>query len=110
MKIRYNIFKKNINLFSPTQNSIVFHVLYSESKTEKYKASKLQSTLSSLTTTSSDFASRQVQHLAGAFLKRVLIIFYKCGYDAIENFKLYLMHHVHFFLSVIYPDDIRHNG
>ena len=77
MKIRYKIFKKYINLYSPTQNSIVFHVLYSKSKTDKYKASKLQSTLGSLTTTISDFASRQVQHLAGAFLKRVLTIFLK---------------------------------
>ncbi len=25
------------NLYSPTQNSIVFHVLYSKSKTDKYK-------------------------------------------------------------------------
>ena len=75
MKFRYNIFLKNINLYSPTQNSIVFHVLSSKSKTDKYKASKLQSTLSSLTTTITDFASRQVQHLAGAFLKRVLTIF-----------------------------------
>ena len=74
MKIRYNIFLKIINLYSPTQNLIVFHVLYSKSKTDKYKASKLQSTLSSLTTTITDFASRQVQHLAGAFLKRVLTI------------------------------------
>ena len=74
MKIRYNIFVKNINLYSPTQNSIVFHVLYSKSKTEKYTASKLQSTLSSLRTTITDFATRQVQHLAGAFLKRVLTI------------------------------------
>ena len=75
MKIRYNIFLKNINLYNHTQNSIVFHVLYSKSKTDKYKASKLQSTLSSLTTTFTDFASRQVQHLAGAFLMRVLTIF-----------------------------------
>ncbi len=107
MKSHYNIFLKNINLYSPTQNSIVFPALSSKSKTNKYKATKLQSTLSSLTTTITDFASRQVQHLGGAFLKRVLIIFYKCGYDAIENFKLYLMHPVHFFLSVIHPDDIR---
>ena len=74
MKGRYNIFKKNINLYSPTQNSIVFHVLYSKSKTDKNTASKLQSTLSSLTTTISDFASRQVQHLAGAILMRVLTL------------------------------------
>ena len=66
-----------MNLYSPTQNLIVFHVLSSKSKTDKYKASKLQSTLSSLTTTITDFASRQVQHLAGAFLKRVLTIFFK---------------------------------
>jgi hypothetical protein len=72
MKIHYNIFLTNINLYNPTQNSIVFHVLPSKSKTDKYKASKLQWTLSSLTTTISDFASRQVQQLAGAFLKRVL--------------------------------------
>ena len=75
MNIRYKIFFKNINLYRPTQNSILFHVLSSISKTDKYKASKLQSTLSSLTTTISDFASRQVQHLAGAFLMRVLTIF-----------------------------------
>ena len=74
MKHRYNNMSKNINLYSPTQNSIVFHVLYSKSKTEKYTASKLQSTLSSLRTTITDFATRQVQHLAGAFLKRVLTI------------------------------------
>ena len=39
MKIRYNIFLKYIHLYSPTQNSIVFHVLYSNLKTDKYKAS-----------------------------------------------------------------------
>ena len=77
MKIRYNIFLKNIDWYSPTQNSIVFHVIYSKSKTDKYKASKFQSTLSSLTTTITDFASRQVRHLAGVFLKRVLTIFLK---------------------------------
>jgi hypothetical protein len=77
MKHRHNIFFKNINLYSPTQNVIVFHALYSKSKTDKYKASKLQSTLSSLTTTTTDFASPQVHHLAGAFLMRVLIIFLK---------------------------------
>ena len=75
MKIRYNIFFININFFSPLQNLIVFHVIYSKSKTDKYKASKFQSTLSSLTTTTTDFASPQVHHLAGAFLMRVLIIF-----------------------------------
>ena len=75
MKHPFNNLNKNIDRYSPTQNLIVFHVLYSKSKTDKYKASKLQSTLSSLTTTSSDFASRQVQHLAGAFLKRVLTVF-----------------------------------
>jgi hypothetical protein len=64
----------NIHLYNPTQNLIIFHVLYSESKSDKYKLSKLQSTLSLLTTTISDFASRQAQHLAGAFLKRVLTI------------------------------------
>ena len=74
MKFRYNIFFKIIVLYSPTQISIVFRVLYSESKTDKYIPSKLQSTLSSLTTTFNDFASRQGQHLAGAFLKRVLTI------------------------------------
>ena len=74
MKIRYNIFKKNINLFSPTQNSIVFNALSSKSKTDKYKGSKLQSTLSSLITTFSDYASSQVQYLAGELLKRVLTI------------------------------------
>ncbi len=57
MNIRYNIFIKNINLYSPTQNSIVFYALYSKSKTDNYKASKLQSTLNSLTTTITDFAS-----------------------------------------------------
>ena len=56
------------------QNLIVFHVLYSKSKTDKYKGSKLQSTLSSLITTLSDCASTQVQYLAGEFLKRVLTI------------------------------------
>ena len=74
MKPPYNIFLKFFQLYHPTQNLILFHVLYSESKTDKYKASKLQSTLSSLTTTITDFASRQVQHLAGALLKRVLTI------------------------------------
>ena len=39
MKIRYNIFLININFFSPLQNLIVFHVIYSKSKTDKYKAS-----------------------------------------------------------------------
>ena len=77
MKIRYKIFKKNIDWHNPTQNLIVFHVIYSKSKTDKYKASKLQSTLSSLTTTITDFASPQVHHLAGAFLMRVLTIFLK---------------------------------
>jgi hypothetical protein len=79
MKNRYNNFFFNLNLSSPTQNSIVFHVLYSKSKTDKYNASKLQSTLSSLTTTKliTDFASRVVQHLAEAFLKRVLTIVLK---------------------------------
>jgi hypothetical protein len=75
MKIRYNNVSKIINLYNPTQNSIVFHALYSKFKTDKYKDSELQSTLSSLTTTITDFATRQVQHLAGAFLKRVLTIF-----------------------------------
>jgi hypothetical protein len=74
MKIRYNIFFKNINLYSPTQNLIVFHVLYSKSKTDKYNASKLQSTLSSLTTTITEFASPKVLHLAGAILMRVLTL------------------------------------
>jgi hypothetical protein len=76
MKHRYNNFNKIIHLYSPTQNLIVFHALYSESKTDKYKPSKLQSTCSSLTTTITitDFASRQVQHLAGALLKRVFTI------------------------------------
>jgi hypothetical protein len=77
MKHRYNNFCKIINLHSPTQNLIVFHALYSDSKTDKYKLSKLQSTCSSLTTTITDFASRQVKHLAGAFLKRVLTIISK---------------------------------
>ncbi len=131
-------------MYNPTQNLIFFHVLYSESKSDKYNpatsaraliqyntiqykrrkqrpqqkrqtkrpraetgsdtkvqgqfcpkkkkrqtkgnrnkpphivlapdASKLQSTLSSLTPTISDFTHRQVQHLAGAFLMRVLTI------------------------------------
>ena len=74
MKLRYTIFIKFIILNDPTQNSIVFCALYSESKTDKYIPSKLQSTLSLLTTTITDFASRQGQHLAGAFLKRVLSI------------------------------------
>ncbi len=74
MKYRYNNFCKIIHLHNPTQNLIVFHVLYSDSKTDKYKPSKLQSTCSSLTTTITDLASLQVQHLAGAFLKRVLTI------------------------------------
>ena len=74
MKIRYNIFLKIINLCSPTQNLIVFHVLYSKPQTDKYKASKLQSTLTSLTTTITYFASPQVLHLAGAILNRVLTI------------------------------------
>ena len=74
MKHPYNNFFKIINLCSPTQNLIVFHVLYSKSKTDKYKGSKLQSTLSSLITTFTDFASSQVQYLAGEFLKRVLTI------------------------------------
>ena len=77
MTSRYNIFKKNINLYTPTQNSIVFHALSSKSKTHKYKASKFQSTLSSLTTTITDFASPKVLHLAGAILNRVLTIYYK---------------------------------
>jgi hypothetical protein len=78
MKHRYNIFFKNLDWYRPTQNLIVFQVIYSKSKTDKYKGCKLQSTLSSLTTTSTftftDFASRQVQYLAGEFLKRVLTI------------------------------------
>ena len=77
MKHPFNNLNKNIDWFSPSQNLIVFHVLYSESKTGKYKASKLQSTLSSLTTTITDSASLQVQHLAGPFLMRVLTIFKK---------------------------------
>jgi hypothetical protein len=74
MKRRHNIFFKIIHLYSPTQNSILFHALYLESKSDKYIPFKLQSTLSSLTRTISDFARRQVQHLAGAFLTRVLTI------------------------------------
>ncbi len=74
MKHPDNNFLKNIHLCNPMQNVIVFHVLYSKSKTDKYKGSKLQSTLSSLITTVTDFASSQVQHLAGEFLKRVLTI------------------------------------
>jgi hypothetical protein len=92
MNIRYNKFIKISYLYNPTQNLIIFRALYSESKTDKYKPSKLQSTLSSLTTTFSYFASRHVQHLAVGFLKRVLTIMWKWGYDAIENFKLYLVH------------------
>jgi hypothetical protein len=66
MKMRYKNLSNNINLYSPTQNSIVFHALYSKSKTDKYKASKLQPTLSSPTTSITDYAicNRQVQHLA----------------------------------------------
>ena len=79
MKHRYNNFLKIINLYSPTQNSILFHVLSSISKTDKYKASKLQSTLSSLITTFSDSATSQVQYLAGEFLMRVLTIIQKWG-------------------------------
>ena len=74
MKNRYNNKSNNIYLYNHTQNSIVFHVLYSKSKTDTYKASKLQSTLSSLNTTITDVASPQVHHMAGAFLKRVLTI------------------------------------
>ena len=74
MNIRYNNFGKIIHLFDPSQILIVFHVLYSEFKSDKYNPSKFQSTLSSLTPTISDFAHRQVQHLAGAFLMRVLTI------------------------------------
>ena len=59
MKYRYNNFSKIINLYSPTHDSIVFHALYSESKSDKYITSKLQSTLSSLTTTISDCARRR---------------------------------------------------
>ena len=79
MKHPFNNLNTNIDWFSPTQNLIVFHVLYSESKTGKYKASKLQSTLSSLTTTITDFASRKVLHLAGAFLKRFFDYYLKVG-------------------------------
>ncbi len=68
MNIHYNIVSTIVDLYSPTQNLNLFHVLYSESKTDKYKAFKLQSTLNSLTTTITDFPSRQVQLLAGAFL------------------------------------------
>ena len=64
MKHRYNNFCKIINLHSPTQNLIVFPVLYSDFKTDKYKPSKLQSTCTSLTTTITDFASRQVSSKA----------------------------------------------
>ena len=98
MKLRFTIFLKIIILNSPTQNSIVFCALYSESKTDKYIPSKLQSTLSSLTTTIYDFASRQGQHLAGAFLKRLLTIIDKWQLHEIENKKLYLIHFVQFFL------------
>ncbi len=74
MTHRYNNFCKIIHLHNPTQNLIVFDVLYSDSKTDKYKPSKLQATCTSLTTTITDFARRQVLHLAGAFLRRVLTI------------------------------------
>ncbi len=97
MKLRYNNFFKIILLYNPTQISIVFRVLYSESKTDKYIPSKLQSTLSSLTTTIYDFASRQGQHLAGAFLKRLLTIIEKWQLHEIENLKLYLIHFANFF-------------
>jgi hypothetical protein len=59
MKHLYNNFSKIINLYSPTHNSIVFHALYSESESDKYIPSKLQSTLSSVTTTITDFARRR---------------------------------------------------
>ncbi len=59
MKHRYNNFCKIVHLYSPTQNLIFFHALYSDSKTDKYKHSKLQSTCSSLTTTITDFARRR---------------------------------------------------
>jgi hypothetical protein len=74
MKPRHDNFFKIIQMYNPTQNLILFHVLYSESKSDKYNPSKLHSSLSSLTPTISDFAHRQVQHLAGAFLTRVLTI------------------------------------
>ncbi len=74
MKPPHNNFLKFLQLYSPTQNLILFHVVYSEFISVKYNPSKLQSTLSSLTPTFSDLAHRQVQHLAGAFLTRVLTI------------------------------------
>ncbi len=51
MKPRHDNFFKIIQLYSPTQNLILFHVIYSESKSDKYNPPKLQSTLtlSSLT-------------------------------------------------------------
>ena len=74
MNIRYNIVTILNRLYSPTQNLILFHVLYSKSKTDKYNAYKLQSILSSLTTTITNFGSRKVKLLAGAFLTRVLTL------------------------------------
>ncbi len=72
MKIRYKNVTINFNFYNPTQNSIVFHVLYSKSKTDKYKASKLQSTLSSLTRHSRDNGKG---YMADAALNRVFTCF-----------------------------------
>ena len=79
MTPRHDIFFKIIQLYNPTQKLILFHVLYSESKSDKYNPSKLHSTLSSLITTFSDSATSQVQYLAGEFLMRVLTIIQKWG-------------------------------
>jgi hypothetical protein len=79
MKHRYNNVSKNINLYSPTQNSIVFHVLYIF-KIQNGQIYGLQVAVNTkltqnyYTITITDFATRQVQHLAGGFLKRVLTI------------------------------------
>jgi hypothetical protein len=82
MKLRYNIIFYVIHLYSPTHNLIVFHALYVlvfriQNQNGKYMGSKLQSTLSSLITTFTDFAARQEQDLAGEFLKRLLTIIKK---------------------------------
>ncbi len=48
--------------------------------------------------------------MAEAALNRDLTCFWMSRYQGKENFKLYMMHPFNFFLSVIYPDDIRYNG
>ncbi len=61
MNNRYNNFFNFFSLHSPTQNLIVFRALYSESKTDKYKPSKLQSTLTLLTVDKSESQSEGVE-------------------------------------------------